>query len=141
MFGLVDSAGLTRIVSGWFHLQSAEPLFNQLVALSGSSFLQPRPLALLEKGFELATAELGATDLSPDDQVKRFLEVPKDEFATKLGRKIPVGPFMDGDLVRTPPTFADLLDKGHELAESFPALRHCRRVIMGDCQMDVSNSH
>ncbi len=106
--------------------------------MSGSSFLRPRPLALLEKGFAQAAEELGARDLPPGEQVRRLLETPKDEFQAKLGRKIPAGPFMDGDLVKTPSTFSELVDKEHELADSFPALRHCKRFIMGDCQMDVS---
>ncbi|CAM1509548.1 Fc.00g032870.m01.CDS01 [Cosmosporella sp. VM-42] len=133
-----ESAGA---ISGWFHMQSPEPLFNQLVAMSGSSFLRPRPLALLERGFQLAAAELGAKDLPPDEQVKRLLETPAHEFQAKLGRKIQVGPFMDGELVRTPSTFKELAEENNELADSFPALRHCKRVIMGDCQMDGMGFH
>jgi hypothetical protein len=108
--------------------------------MSGSSFLRPRPLALLERGFELAAAELGAKDCAPGDQVTRLLVAPKDEFVIKLGRKIPVGPFADDDLVRTPSTFSDILSKEHDLTHSFPSLKHCKRVIMGDCQMDVSTN-
>ncbi|KAJ9632940.1 hypothetical protein H2204_007508 [Knufia peltigerae] len=128
-----ESAGA---VSGWFHLQSPEPLFHQIVAMSGSSFLRPRPLALLEKGFARAAAELGAKDASPEDQVKRLVEAPKEDIIVKLGRKIPVGPFLDGDLVRTTSSFKDLVDQNHELSKPYPALQHCKRVIMGDCQMD-----
>lgn len=126
-------------VSGWYHLQSPEPLFQQLIAMSGSSFVRPRPLALLEQGFRLAAAELGAKDLPPDEQVKRLRETPKDEFTAKLGRKIPVGPFVDDELVRAPLTYKELSNNGYDLAESFPALRHCKKVMMGDCQMDVSS--
>ncbi len=87
----------------------------------------------------MAAADRGGKDLLHEEQVKTLLEAPNDEFQARLGRKIPVGPFADGDLVRAPSTFQDLVNKEHELADSYPALRHSKRVIMGDCQMDVSS--
>lgn len=101
--------------------------------------MRPRPLALLEKGFKQAATELGAGDASPIQQVRRLLEVPAYELMATLGRKTPVGPFVDGDLIRTSSTFEEILDKEHDLIDFFPALKHCRRVVMGDCQMDVSS--
>lgn len=125
---------LTLAVSGWLHLQSSEPLFSQLIAMSGSPLIQPRPLAMLEKSFSLLVTALGAQHLSSDGQVKSLLAAPQQQLASI---RVPVGPLVDGDLVRVKTRFSDLIQKS-DFENLFPAIRHCKRLVMGDCQMDVS---
>ena len=89
----------------------------------------------------MAAAVLGAEGRPPAAQLARLLAAPKEEFAGKVARQIPVGPLMDGDLVKHSTSFKDLVDKHSELADWFPAIKHCTRLMMGDCQMDVSEVH
>lgn len=91
---------------------------------------------MLERSFALAAAALGAGDASPDDKLQRLLEAPQSDFAAKA---VPVGPLFDGDLVRKTTKFSQLVENP-DFEESFPAVRHCKRLVMGDCLMDVSRT-
>ncbi|KAK5061076.1 hypothetical protein LTR84_007617 [Exophiala bonariae] len=124
-----ESAGA---VAGWLHLQSSESLFSQMVSMSGSSFIQPRPMVMLEKSFSLAAAAFGAEDVSPDAKLQKLLEAPQSDLAAQV---LPVGPLFDGDLIRKITRFNELLEP-HDFEDSFPAMLHCKKLVMGDCQMD-----
>lgn len=89
---------------------------------------------MLEKSFSMLAVAIGAGKLSRDEQLMMLLQVDQEEFAAK---PVPVGPIFDGDLIRTNTTFKDLTEK-QDLESMFPAIRHCKRLVMGDCQMDVS---
>ncbi|PLB35005.1 Alpha/Beta hydrolase protein [Aspergillus candidus] len=122
--------------SGCFHLHSNEPLFNQLIGMSGTSLLRARTPELLEKSFARIADIFGTQDLSPAEQVQRVLEVPMSELTAKVGRRIPLGPMVDGDFIPEITTFKTLADDA-EVKRLFPGIQHCKRVIIGDCQMDA----
>lgn len=91
---------------------------------------------MLERSFSLAAASLGAGEGSPDAKLQRLLETPQDDFAAKA---VPVGPLFDGDIIREMTKFSQLVEN-RDIEASFPAMQHCKRLVMGDCQMDVSHA-
>ncbi|KAJ5636954.1 Alpha/Beta hydrolase protein [Penicillium longicatenatum] len=122
--------------SGCFHLHSNELLFHQLIGMSGTSLLRARTPEMLEKSFARIADIFEIQDLSPAEQVQRILEVPMSELTAKVGRQIPLGPMVDGDFIPEITTFKTLADDA-EVKRLFPGIQHCRRIIMGDCQMDA----
>ncbi|KAF9894102.1 hypothetical protein FE257_009075 [Aspergillus nanangensis] len=129
-----ESAGGACEASGCFHLHSSEPLFHQLIAMSGTSLLRPRSPELLEKSFGRVVEALGLQHHSPEEQVQRLSRVSMDELREKAGRQIPLGPMIDGDIIPRATTYPDLGDQ--EASELFPGIHHCKRILMGDCQSD-----
>ncbi|KAJ9149933.1 Sterol esterase [Pleurostoma richardsiae] len=122
-------------VSGCFHLQSAEPLFHQLVAMSGSSLQRLRRPEQAEKSYTSVIEAIGAKELPPREQLQRLLDTPKEDLLSKVGRRFPIGPLLDGDSIPETTTFDSLRD-GEKFVKLFPGVHYCRRVMMGDCQMD-----
>jgi hypothetical protein len=82
--------------------------------------------------------EFEVGNVEPELQVRRIVETAKNPAIAHLGRKFGLGPVVDGNLVPAPTTHADLADQRKSL-KLFPGMRHCKRILMGDCQMDVSN--
>lgn len=119
-------------------MQSAEPLFHQLVAMSGTSLLRPRRREHVEKAFTTVVEMLGAKDLPLQEQLTKLLDTPKESFVMKVTRQSSIGPIVDGDIIPRTTTFESLEDED-DLIKMFPAIRHCKRIMMGDCQMDVSD--
>ncbi|KAL2783217.1 Alpha/Beta hydrolase protein [Aspergillus keveii] len=121
--------------SGCFHLHSAKPLFQQLISMSGTSLLPARSPELLEKSFDRITQIFGMQDLPPTEQVKRLLAMPMHDLRSKVGRQIPVGPMVDGDLIPGITKFSTLANDA-EVKMLFPGIEHCKRILVGDCAMD-----
>ncbi len=121
-------------------MHSEEPLFIQLIAMSGSSLVKAKPKALGERSFIGALQLLGpAGEAAPSDekaQVQRYLDVSMEDIREKIGRKVPMAPLVDGDLIPRTTTYAAMADKA-EAFKLFPGMKWCKRVLVGDCQMDV----
>ncbi|BEJ06734.1 hypothetical protein CcaverHIS641_0400030 [Cutaneotrichosporon cavernicola] len=133
-----ESAGAA---SGTFLMHSEEPLFSQFIGMSGSSLVKAKPMALAERSFA-AALELLATDGAPvpsggKAQVQRYLDASMEDIREKIGRKVPMAPLIDGDLIPRATTYAALADK-REALKLFPGMKWCKRVLVGDCQMDGS---
>lgn len=124
--------------SGCFHLHSAEPLFHQLISMSGTSLLRARSPELIQRSFDRVTEIFGIQGLSPQEQVQQLLEVPISELRTKVGRQVPLGPMADGDLVHETTTYQGLANHS-DFQRIFPGAVHCKRLLVGDCKMDVSH--
>ncbi|KAJ5779251.1 Alpha/Beta hydrolase protein [Penicillium paradoxum] len=122
--------------SGCFHLHSDEPLFHRLISMSGTSLLRARRPELLEKSFSRIVDIFGWNNLSPGEQVQELLDLPMDELRAKVGRQIPIGPMVDGDIIPEITTFQTLANDA-EVKRVFPGIEHCKKIIMGDCQMDA----
>lgn len=105
--------------------------------MSGTTLLRPRRTERVHGAFKSLVSDLGLGDLQPEVQVQKIVETAKDPAIAHLGRKFGLGPVVDGDLVPCPTTHAELA-KHSKAAQLFPGMRHCRRILMGDCQMDVS---
>lgn len=122
--------------SGLYHFQSSEKLFDSLVVMSAPLLLFRPRLDGAERIFKRVGDILDSRGLSPKDQLNELLSMENGGFFTKFGRRIPVPPVVDGNIVRDIPTFKDLRDET-KMKELYPAIRHCKRIIVGDCQMDV----
>lgn len=105
--------------------------------MGGTSLLRPQRAELLETSFGRVAEVLGAKQLSPEEQVQKLLTVPMSEIREKVGRQIPIGPMLDGDMIPVQTTFEGLADS-KEVRRVFPGIAHCKRILIGDCQMDVS---
>ena len=107
--------------------------------MSGSSLIKAKPLQLAEQSFKTAL-QLFDGDASPtsdSDQVYRLLTAPMRDIRNKIGRKVPLGPLVDGDLIPAITTYSTLANPA-KTASRFPGLNWCKRILFGDCQMDVS---
>ncbi|POS81392.1 carboxylesterase [Diaporthe helianthi] len=130
---LCSSAGAA---SGFFHLQSPEPLFSRLAAYGGSPLIQPIPLQVSEIAYEIATKILGIDSQPPADQVKSLLDIPAEELSAKIGRlPVPVTAAEDGEVVRSTTSFAALADTS-ALEKEFPGTEYCKPVLLGDGEFD-----
>ncbi|KAJ9151287.1 Sterol esterase [Pleurostoma richardsiae] len=127
-----ESAGA---VSGCFHLHSPEPLFHQLVAMSGTSIPRRKPVEQGKVSYNSVVEVLGAKRLSPTGQIQRLLDTSREDFVNSVGRRFPIGPLIEGDIIPQSTSFMALSDSG-ELLKLFPGLLRCKRVLMADCQMD-----
>lgn len=131
--------GLISTASGCFHLHSADPLFHQFISMSGTSILRARSPELLQRSFDRVAEIFGTNDLSPQEQVQHLLNVPVGELRGKLGRQIPLGPMVDDDMIHETTTFQALAQRS-DFERLFPGAGRCKRVLVGDCQMDVSRT-
>lgn len=82
---------------------------------------------------------LGAEDADgPREKVNTFLNTSSDEFVKKLGRPYTLGPILDEDIIPKVTTF-ESLRSGVDLTSLFPGMQRCKRLLIGDCQFDVSD--
>ncbi|EWZ84230.1 hypothetical protein FOCG_11821 [Fusarium oxysporum f. sp. radicis-lycopersici 26381] len=127
-----ESAGAA---SSFFHLHSEEPLFHQIVAMSGSSQQRLKPLEASAASYQSVAKALGVADLPTKEKLQRIIETPIETFMASVGRKFPLGPLVDDETIPTVTTYKALGDS-EEFLKLFPGLKHCKRLMMGDCQMD-----
>ncbi|KUI72129.1 Neuroligin-4, Y-linked [Cytospora mali] len=122
--------------SGFYHLHSTEPLFNQLVAFGGSPMLRPFPLEVAEIAYSIITNVLGLDGLPPAEQVKSLLAIPATQLSAKLaGVAIPISAVVDGDIVPSEATYAGLANT-EALKTLFPGTEWCKTIMVGDGQLD-----
>lgn len=105
--------------------------------MSGSSQQRLRHAEQAETAYTSVLEALDAKELPPKQQIDVLLEIPIEDFLAKVGRRFPMGPLIDGDSIPAGTTFSSLRSKD-KLVELFPGLHNCKRIVMGDCQMDVS---
>ncbi|KAK4683063.1 hypothetical protein QC764_121820 [Podospora pseudoanserina] len=121
--------------SGTFHLHSKEPLFNQLISMSGSSLVKAKQPELAEGSFKRALQLLDISETDETAQVQRLLTVPMEDIREKIARKVPMAPIVDGDLIPRTTSYAQMADPART-AELFPGMQWCKRIMFGDCKMD-----
>lgn len=112
-------------------MHGTEPLFSQLIAMSGSSIVKAKPMALGERSFATALQLLGG-----EDDMEVLLKASPEDIREKIGRKMPLGPLIDGEKIAAATTYAALADPT-QAADLFPGMQWCKRIMVGDCQMDV----
>ncbi len=105
--------------------------------MSGTSLLRARSPEVLERSFARVTDIFGINDLTPQEQVQHLLKVPIDDLRARVGRQVPLGPMVDGDMIHETTTFQALAGRS-DFERLFPGAGHCQRILVGDCQMDVS---
>jgi hypothetical protein len=106
--------------------------------MGGNGLMPLSPPAVGELVFSIATRALGIDFLSPTEQVNALLAVPAEELDAKVAdTKAPIGAVLDNDVIPNLPSFKALADR-HSAETLFPGMKWCKRVFMGDCQLDVS---
>ena len=123
--------------SGCFHLFSAENLYSQFISMSGSPLAPPVTLDQAEKSFDSATEALGCRNLPAEKKTDSLLKASREDFMVKIGRRIPMRPILDGNIIPKKATFQSLEDP-KDVVDLSPGIQHCKRVLIADCQMDVS---
>lgn len=127
-------------VATMHHLQSPEPLFSQLLAMSGSTLvLSPLPPPVSELAFGLSMKALGLENLSEAEQVQSVSHGPGEALWAKITPDIPILPVIDDSIVRPGPTFAALSGVPSQVRQRLPGSDWCSRIMIGDCGFDVSN--
>lgn len=106
--------------------------------MSGSSILGPRSTEAVAKSFHSLSEALGAVNLDQSGKLKVLLETPSEEFATRTNGKAVLGPVVDGSIIPETTTYATLR-KVQDLKHLYPGGRRCKRLLIGDCEFDVSS--
>ena len=101
--------------------------------MSGSVNQRLRLSEQAESAYNSVVDVLGASGLTPTEQLRKILDTQGDELVAKVGRKFPMGPLIDGDSIPARTTLGSIREKDG----LFPGMRHCKRVMVGDCQLDV----
>jgi carboxylesterase type B len=119
-----------------YHLDSDEQLFKRAIVMSGTCLLiQPLPYDLHEQNYQQAIAALGLADASPEERIKALLETPGEDLVAKIPPGVLAVPAIDGDMVSSAVTYAQVADKG----SNFPRGKQwCEDLMIGDAEMDVS---
>ena len=102
--------------------------------MSGSFNQNLRLAEQAEKSYKSVVDVLGASPLSPADQLQAIINTPGEELVAKVGRKFPMGPLIDGDSIPTRTTLGSMRGK-----DFFSGMCQCKRIMVGDCQLDVRN--
>lgn len=110
-----------------------------MIALSGTALQRARPLQLLEKFYDEVIIALGLSDVPQAEQVQKLLTLPMEDFTTKLSRSIAVAPVIDGKKVPEATGF-DIINDRARFQRAFPGVEYCKRLMIGDCELDVSRS-
>ncbi|KAF2099803.1 alpha/beta-hydrolase [Rhizodiscina lignyota] len=132
---LGESAGGT---SGFFHLQSNESLFHQLISMAGTSIImRPIPDPVAEMAYQMVTKALGLEDLSSEHQVEALLKAPPEDLVMKIPPGTPIIPILDDEMLRGMTTY-NILSDPESTAKLFPAMDACKRILVGDSQFDAS---
>lgn len=118
------------------HLHSDQPLFRRAIAMSGTNLLiTPLPYEVHEQGYQAAIKAWGLDGLSPEERIKAILETPAQELITKLPPTVPISFAVDGDLIPSAPSFAEISDKD----KPYPKGKAwCKELLIGDAEIDVS---
>ncbi|GIK05682.1 hypothetical protein Aspvir_009795 [Aspergillus viridinutans] len=119
-----------------YHLDSDEQLFKRAIVMSGTCLLiQPLPYDLHEQNYRQAIAALGLADASSEDRIKTLLETPGEALVAKIPPTVLAVPAIDGDIVSSAVTYAQVADKG----SNFPrGKKWSEDLMIGYAQMDAS---
>jgi hypothetical protein len=103
--------------------------------MSGTCLLiQPLPYDLHEQNYQQAIAALGLADAGSEERIRALLETPGDDLVARIPPTVLAVPAIDGDMVSSAVTYAQVADKGSD----FPrGKKWCEDLMIGDAQMDV----
>ncbi|KAK6064902.1 carboxylesterase [Seiridium cupressi] len=125
-------------VSLTIHLQSKTPLFNQMVAMGGTSVLmKPLPPFVAEATYENVLKKLEIdSGLSSTEQLKCLTEASPQTVLTSIGPDVPLLPVADGKVIPSIVTFSGWA--AADPSAQLPGTKWCHRAMLGDCQFDGS---
>lgn len=130
---------LVNIVASMLNLQSKEPLFEQLIVMSGTPLtLQPLQRHISEMAYSLCVNALGIQSLSAEDRVKEIVHGPVSRLWEEITPDIPLRPVIDNDIIYRSPTYQDFAGEPIQVEAALASAQWCKRVLIGNCQSDVS---
>lgn len=104
--------------------------------MGGTPALIPRlPLEVAEGTYATVLQKLGISELPPTERIEKLKQMDRECWVTKLGPGLPLSPVADKD-ENQPPFYQA---GGPENAINQPGSDWCPRIMMGDCEMDVSS--
>lgn len=128
-----ESAGAASVT---YHLHSEKPLFKRAIVMSGSFILLPAlPYDVHEENYKQAIAALGLANATPEERIRILLETPGQDLLSKLPPSVRFVPALDGDIVPSGVTYAQVGDKGANVPRG---KTWCDSLLVGDTQMDVN---
>ncbi|KAI4627616.1 uncharacterized protein J4E87_004180 [Alternaria ethzedia] len=128
VFGV--SAGAASVLH---HLSCKEPLFRRGISMSGTPLmLKPLSPAVAEKSYKAVLQALGLEDASTHDRIQKLLAMSPEDLVQKIPIKIPLAPYLDGDMIPEAPSFANLS------SGTFQSLNNtrCEELLIGSCADD-----
>lgn len=121
------------------HLQSEEPLFEQLILMSGTPLaLPPLQPHTAETAYALHLKALDIQDLPAEERVQDIVHGPVARLWTNIAPGASLRPVIDNDVICRGPTHKDFATGSVQVEAVLPGVKWCRRVLLGDCQSDVS---
>ncbi|TPR04292.1 tRNA-splicing endonuclease subunit sen54 N-term family protein [Aspergillus niger] len=125
------SAGAASVT---FHLDSETPLFKRAILMSGSRFfVQALPYDAHEENYRQAISALGLENATSDEKIKALLETPGQDLLAKLPPSVLTAPAVDGDMVPSTVTYAQVADRTSNIPKG---KQWCRDLLIGDAQYD-----
>lgn len=95
------------------------------------------PHEVAENTYESVLDKLGLAGLAAPERVERLKNTDREDWVTKLGPGLALGPVADKN-ENDPPFYQfDTLEEGEA---GPPGSDWCPRIMLGDCEMDVSAS-
>lgn len=76
---------------------------------------------------------LGLDDVPSNDLFQRLLDIPVEDFWTKIPPSVPMIPIIDGDIIPTPVT----LKTFYQDAAAVPGKHLIESIMMGHSKLDV----
>lgn len=124
-----------RTVSILLHLAQTKPLFSQAVCMGGTPALIPRlPNEVAESTYASVLEKLGIADDAPEERIRRLIETGRQDWVAKLGPGLALSPVASRDEKKAPFYQIGVPDQD----TSPPGSDWCPRIMLGDCEMDVS---
>lgn len=92
--------------------------------------LKPLPMGAADGVFETVCEALGLQNVPAEERVKQLLSKDPSEILAAVPSSLPFMPVIDDDVVLSSPSFATWA--------SLPRGTWCKRLMIGDCELDVS---
>lgn len=103
--------------------------------MGGTPALIPRlPIQVAESTYASVLEKLGMTDDLPAERVRKLKETNRTDWVTKLGPGIALSPVADVEEKKAPFYQIGVPEED----TSPPGSDWCPRIMLGDCEMDVS---
>ncbi|KAK3655686.1 hypothetical protein LTR56_003335 [Elasticomyces elasticus] len=126
-----ESAGA---IACTYHLQSRQPLFTRMMAMSGTSLLTPPlPLEVAEQGYQTAIKALGLEGKPVEERMEKLRRMDAGELRAKCAA-VPMLPVADEKMPITGHSFANFKTGKVEIAGA----SWCEAMMIGDCGFDGS---
>ncbi|KAI4693283.1 uncharacterized protein J4E88_001654 [Alternaria novae-zelandiae] len=94
--------------------------------------LKPLSPAVAEKSYKAVLQALGLEDAPTHDRIQKLLAMSPEDLVQKIPIKIPLAPYLDGDMIPEAPSFANL---SYGTLQSLNNTR-CEDLLIGSCADD-----